>query len=82
MTAPAVSDVFRGDRALLIAEFADSEYRLARELAAVRVLLHLALGQSHEWVLRYDRLEKQHRRLRDEYRSFREHALRDDRRAA
>ena len=34
MTAPTVtSDVFRGDRDLLISEFADSEYRLARELA-------------------------------------------------
>ena len=40
--------VFCGDRALLISEFADNEYRLACDLAAVRLLLHLAVEQLHE----------------------------------
>ena len=72
----------RDDRDLLIAEFADSEHCLARDLAGVRQLLHLALGQSHKWAHRHTRLQEQHRRLRDEYRAFREPVIRDDRRAA
>ena len=64
-----------GDRAILISELVDSEYQLARELAAVRQLLHIALGQLHEQGLRHDRLRDQHQRVRDEYRSHRERVL-------
>ena len=77
MTAPA--DVFRGDRDLLVSEFADQEHRLARELASVRQLLHLTLAQLHEQVRKFDRHLEQHRRLRAEYRALRESIIRNDR---
>ena len=73
--------VFCEDRNLLITDLADSEYQLARELASVRHLLHLALQELHERGRQYDRLRDQHRRLSDEYRSYRVRVLRDDQRA-
>ena len=73
------TDVFRGDRDQLIAEFADSEHRLARELVAVRQLLHLTLGQLHDKIQEYDRQLDLHRRLVAEYRALREAVLRDNR---
>ena len=76
------SDVFRADRDQLIGEFADSEHRLAHELAAVRQLLHITLGQLHDKIKEYDRHLDQHRRLLAEYRRLRETILCDDRRAA
>ena len=78
----STSDVFRGDRDSLISEFADQEHTLARELAAVRELLHLTLGQLHEQGRRHERLREQHRRLRDECRDLRAAIPRDDWRAA
>lgn len=56
----------------VIAELAESEYRLARDLAAVRQLLHLALEQLHATERQRDALREQNRGLRD----------RDERRAA
>ena len=70
------------DRDRLISEFADSEYRLARELASVRQLLHITLGQSHEQGRQLDRLREQHRRLRDEYRSLRKTIPHNNQKAA
>ena len=40
--------MIRGDCDRLVREFADREYRLARNLAAVRQQLHLTLEQLHE----------------------------------
>ena len=83
MTTGAVtSDVFRGDRDLLIGEFAAQERQLAHEVAALRELIHRALGQLHEQGCQHERLRAQHHRLRDEYRSYREKLLRDDQRRA
>ena len=74
-----MTDVFRDDRDLLTREFVDQEHALARELASVRQLLHLALGQMHEKDQRHHRLVDQHRHLLAEYRHLRETILRDDR---
>ena len=74
--------MIRSDHDLLIAEFADSEHCLARDLAGVRQLLHLALEQLHERGRQLDRLREQHRRLRDGSRALRETILRDERRVA
>ena len=80
MTAPTVtSDVFQSDREQLIGEFAESEHRLARELAAVRELLHITLAELHETVRKFDRHLDQHRDLRAEYRQLRESTLPNDR---
>jgi hypothetical protein len=74
--------VFCGDRDRLCSELADAEHTLARELASVRQLYHLALAQLHEQGGQLDRLREQHRRLREEYRDVRQQAAGDDRRAA
>jgi|TARA_B100002003_G_scaffold25033_1_gene20700 hypothetical protein len=76
------SGVFCGDRDRLCSELADAEHTLARELASVRQLYHLALAQLHEQGGQLDRLREQHRRLREEYRDVRQQAAGDDRRAA
>ncbi len=57
--------VFCRDRNLRISHLVDSEYRLAHDLAAVRQLLPLALGQPRETGCQRDhhRLEDEHRRL-------------------
>ena len=74
-----MNDVFSADRDLLIAEFVDSEHRLARELAACRELLHITLAQLHEKGRQHERLREQHRHLRDECRVLRETILCDER---
>ena len=79
MTAPIVvkTDPFRGDHDLLISEFADQEYQLARELSSVRQLLHIALEHNHEHGRQLDRLREQHRRLQAEYRLLRQSTMLD-----
>ena len=52
----------------IITELADNEDRLARDLAGVRELLHLSLGQMHERECEVKRLHETHNRLRAEYR--------------
>ena len=66
----------------VIEHLADQEHALARNLAAMRELLHLVLAQLHEVTRQLERLREQHYQLRDEYRSFREHVPRDERGAA
>jgi hypothetical protein len=66
----------------MIELFAESEHALARELAAVRNLYHLALEQLHQRGRHLDRLREQHGQLRGEYRRLRASILRGDRRAA
>ena len=78
----ACTGVFCSDRDRLVSELADSEYRLARELAATRELLHIALEQLHEKERQLARVREKHRRLRDECRGLREMILRDGQRAA
>lgn len=53
---------------LVTEALADSEHRLARELASVRELLHVAVTQLHE----RRRRDEQHAHLRNEYRQLRE----------
>ena len=65
----------------IITELADSEYRLARDLAGVRELLHLSLGQMHERECERKRLHETHNRLRAEYRQVREALFPDGRKA-
>ena len=82
-TAPAVtstrcSGTFCGDRDLTLSELVDNEHYLARVLASVRQLLHLALEQAHEKGRQLERLREQHRSLRDEYRRHRERVLHDE----
>ena len=43
----------------------DSEYALARDLAACREVLHVAVEQLHEVTCQRDRLRKDNRRLRE-----------------
>lgn len=64
--------VFTDDRERLVSELVDSEHQLARDLAAVRKLLHLTLGLLHESGRKVSRLREQHRQLLDEYRGLRE----------
>lgn len=66
----------------IITVLADSEYRLARDLAGVRELLHLSLGQMHERECERKRLHETHNRLRAEYRQVREALFPDGRKAA
>ena len=66
----------------IITELADSEYRLARDLAVHRELLHLNLGQMHERECELERLRETHNRLRAEYRQAREALFPDGRKAA
>ena len=66
----------------MIAVLADNEYRLARDLAGVRELLHLSLGQMHERECERKRLHETHNRLRAEYRQVREALFPDGRKAA
>ena len=66
----------------VIEHFADQEHALARDLAAMRELLHLALGRLHEVTRQLDRLQEQHHQLRDECRRLREQVRHDERRAA
>lgn len=66
-----MSEVFGGDRDLLIGELTEQEHHIARELASVRQLLHLALEQAHEKGRQLERLRARHHRLRDEYRRLR-----------
>ncbi len=70
------------DRDGLIAEFADSEFQLARQLAAYREMLSIALAQIHERGRQLERLREQQRQLRHEYRQLRKTIVRDERRAA
>ena len=70
------------DRDRLIAAPADSELQLARQLAAYREVLSVALAQLHEVGRQLDRLKEQHYKLRDECRRLREQVRRDGRRAA
>ncbi len=72
----------RDYRDRVIEHLADQEHTLARNLAAVRALLHLALARLHEVGRQLDRLKKQHYKLRDEYRRLRDQVRRDERRAA
>lgn len=62
-------------RGRLVAEV-DQEYRLARDLAAVRQLLHLTLGLFHERERELERMRDAHSRLRAEHRQLREGILR------
>ena len=66
----------------IITELADSEYRLARDLAVHRELLHLNIGQMHERECELERLRETHNRLRAEYRQAREALFPDGRKAA
>ena len=79
MTHPRSSARDHRDRVL--EHFADQEYALARDLAALREVLHLALAQLHEVTRQLDRFREQHHQLRHEYRRLREEALRDERAA-
>ena len=63
------------------AEVADSEYRLARDLAAVWRWLPLALGQPRETGCHLDRQRDRHG-LQDEHRRLCTAILREDWRAA
>ena len=65
----------------VVRDLADQEYRLARQLAAYRQMLSVALGQLHERGNQLKRLRQQHRELQREYRRFRA-AIRGDGRAA
>ena len=56
----------------IIESFADSEYALARDLAAHRQMLHVALTLLHEWGTELGRLRRNNRQLRDEYRRLRQ----------
>ena len=67
---------------LVIATLAYSEHALARDLAGCREALHAVLEQLHERDGQLERQRRQHRRLRDEYRHFRETTFRDERRVA
>ena len=51
------------------------------EAQGYRRALHAALDVLHQRVRQHDRLREQDRRLRDEYRSYRERVLRHDHRA-
>ncbi len=51
------------------------------ESQGYRVVLQAALDALYTQARRHDRLHEQHRRLRDEYRSYRERVLRDEQRA-
>ena len=51
------------------------------ESQGYRVVSQAALDALCEQALRHNRLREPHRRLRDEYRSYRERVLRDERRA-
>ena len=68
MTAPADTD----GPDIVIEELADSEHRLARELASVRELLHVAVAQLREQDCQRRRRDEQHAHLRNEYRRLRE----------
>ena len=72
----------RDYRGRVIEHLADQEHALARDLGALRELLHLALGRLHQMGKQLDRLREQHHRLHDEYRSLREQVLRDERSVA
>jgi len=79
MSSP-LRDEVRND---IIESFADSEYALARDLAACREALHVAVEQLHEVTCQHDRLREDNRRLRDECRRLRQTVPdRDERRAA
>ena len=60
----------------------DAEHVLARNLAAYREVMHVALEQLHGLTRERDRLREDNRRLRDEYRRQRETTVPDSRRAA
>ena len=72
----------RDYRDRVIEELAASEHWLARDLAGVRELLHIALGQLQGVTYQRDRLREQQRRLRAEHRRLRESTLRHKREAA
>ncbi len=78
MTCPPAS--LPDHRDGVVEHFADQEYALARHLAAVRELLHLALARLHEITAQFDRFKEQHHRLLDEYRRLREQVRRGGRR--
>jgi hypothetical protein len=65
----------------IITELAESEHRLACDLAAMRELLNISLGLAHEHERQLARLGAQHSQLRYEYRRLRETILHDDRTA-
>jgi hypothetical protein len=67
---------------IVVTDLADNEQRLARDLAAVRELLHLTLGLLHAEQKQHERVREQHRRLLGEYRTLRASVLTDQRRAA
>ena len=60
----------------------DAEHVLARNLAAYREVMHVALEQLHGLTRERDRLREDNRRLRDDYRRQRETTVPDSRRAA
>ena len=66
----------------IIETLADSEHALARDLAAHREMLHVALTLLHERGCELGRLRDAHHRLHGEYRRLRNTRLRDERRAA
>ena len=66
------SGVFCGDRTFLITDLADTEHALARDLAAYRELLHVALTLLHERGAELGRLRRYNRQLRDECRRLRQ----------
>ncbi len=65
-----------------IETLADSEHALARDLAAHREMLHVALTLLHERGVELGRLRRDNRRLRDECRRLRQVVPRRDERMA
>ena len=79
MSSP-LRDGVRND---LIESLADSEYALARNLAAYREMLHVSLTLLHERGAALDRVRSDNRQLRDECRRLGQGiAQRDQPRAA
>ena len=72
----------QGFRDRIIERLADQEYALARDLAANRELLHLALVQLHQVGRELGHLREQHGQLRDECRRLRAQVPCDERRTA